>query len=53
MKQTSKGKAGHFGLKLQIGADPRDMVHAVTPTDAGGPRCESTPARRPPRRGSR
>jgi IS5 family transposase len=35
MKQTRKGNAWHFGMKLHIGTDPRGVVHTVKATDAG------------------
>ena len=34
MRQTKKGKAWHFGLKLHVGTDPRGLVHSVVVTDA-------------------
>jgi IS5 family transposase len=34
MKQTRKGNAWHFGMKLHIGTDPRGLVHSLTATNA-------------------
>src|SRR6266852_7194779 len=34
MKQTRKGKAWHFGMKLHVGTDPRGLVHSLTTTNA-------------------
>lgn len=34
MKQTRKGKAWHFGMKLHVGTDRHGLVHTVTATDA-------------------
>ena len=34
MKQTRKGQAWHFGMKLHIGTDRRGTVHSVTATHA-------------------
>ena len=34
MKQTKKGKAWHFGMKLHVGTDTRGLVHTVIATDA-------------------
>lgn len=34
MKQTRKGKAWHFGMKLHVGTDRQGLVHTVTATDA-------------------
>jgi IS5 family transposase len=34
MKQTRKGKAWHFGMKLHVGTDRRGTVHSVTATHA-------------------
>jgi IS5 family transposase len=36
MKQTRKGNAWHFGMKLHIGTDVRGRVHHVTATHAAG-----------------
>ena len=35
MKQTRKGNAWHFGMKLHVGTDVRGRVHSVTATHAG------------------
>jgi IS5 family transposase len=35
MKQTRKGNAWHFGMKLHIGTDVKGRVHSVTATHAG------------------
>jgi transposase, IS5 family len=35
MKQTRKGNAWHFGLKLHVGTDPRGIVHTLRATHAG------------------
>ena len=35
MKQTRKGNAWHFGMKLHVGTDPRGIVHTLRATDAG------------------
>jgi IS5 family transposase len=34
MKQTRKGKAWHFGMKLHVGTDRRGIVHTVLATNA-------------------
>ena len=34
MRQTKKGKAWHFGMKLHVGTDARGLVHSVVTTDA-------------------
>lgn len=34
MKQTRKGNAWHFGMKLHVGTDRRGVVHSLTTTDA-------------------
>ena len=34
MRQTRKGNAWHFGMKLHIGTDRKGRVHSVTATDA-------------------
>ena len=34
MKQTRKGNAWHFGMKLHVGTDPRGRVHSLTATHA-------------------
>jgi len=34
MKQTRKGKQRYFGMKLHIGADPKERVHRVIATHA-------------------
>jgi transposase, IS5 family len=34
MKQTRKGKAWHFGMKLHVGTDKRGLVHSLTTTNA-------------------
>jgi IS5 family transposase len=34
MRQTRKGNAWHFGMKLHIGTDRKGRVHTVTATDA-------------------
>ena len=34
MRQTRKGKAWHFGMKLHVGTDPRGLVHHLTTTHA-------------------
>ena len=34
MKQTRKGNAWHFGMKLHVGTDPRGIVHTLRATDA-------------------
>jgi IS5 family transposase len=36
MKQTRKGNAWHFGMKLHIGTDVKGRVHHVTATHAAG-----------------
>ena len=35
MKQTRKGNAWHFGMKLHVGTDPKGRVHSLTATHAG------------------
>ena len=34
MKQTKKGNAWYFGMKVHVGTDPRGVVHSLTTTDA-------------------
>jgi len=34
MKQTRKGNAWHFGMKLHVGTTPQGLVHSLTTTDA-------------------
>lgn len=34
MKQTRKGNAWHFGMKVHVGTDCRGVVHSLTTTDA-------------------
>ena len=34
MRQTKKGKAWHFGLKLHVGTEKKGLVHNVVVTDA-------------------
>lgn len=34
MRQTRKGKAWHFGMKLHVGTDKQGLVHSLTTTDA-------------------
>ena len=34
MKQTKKGQAWHFGMKLHVGTDRRGIVHSLTATHA-------------------
>ena len=34
MKQTKKGNAWHFGMKMHVGSDPQGRVHSVVVTDA-------------------
>lgn len=34
MRQTRKGKAWHFGMKLHVGTDKKGLVHSVVVTDA-------------------
>lgn len=34
MRQTKKGNAWHFGLKLHVGTDPHGLVHSVVVTNA-------------------
>ena len=34
MKQTKKGNAWHFGMKMHVGSDTRGRVHSVVVTDA-------------------
>jgi len=35
MKQTKKGNAWHFGMKVHVGTDKRGVVHSLTATHAG------------------
>src|SRR4029453_1998436 len=35
MKQTGKGNAWDFGMKLHVGTDPKGRVHSLTATHAG------------------
>ena len=44
MKQTRKGRNWHFGMKLNIGADPRGIVHTVTATNAAAADITQLPA---------
>jgi transposase, IS5 family len=44
MKQTRKGNAWHFGMKLHIGTDVRGRVHHVTATHAAGADITQLPA---------
>src|SRR6266571_1521347 len=44
MKQTSKGRNWHFGMKLHIGADKRGIVHTVTATNAAAADITQLPA---------
>ena len=44
MKQTRKGNAWHFGMKLHIGADRRGIVHSVTATHAAAADITQLPA---------
>lgn len=34
MKQTKKGNAWHFGMKVHVGTDKKGLVHSLTVTDA-------------------
>lgn len=34
MRQTRKGKAWHFGMKVHVGTDLQGVVHSLTTTDA-------------------
>src|SRR5690606_3572997 len=34
MKQTKKGNAWHFGMKVHVGTDTRGIVHSITTTHA-------------------
>ncbi len=34
MKQTKKGNAWHFGMKIHVGTDKRGVVHTLTATNA-------------------
>jgi transposase, IS5 family len=44
MKQTRKGNAWHFGMKLHIGTDLRGRVHSVTATHAATADITQLPA---------
>ena len=44
MKQTRKGSAWHFGMKLHIGTDVQGRVHHVTATHAAGADITQLPA---------
>jgi transposase, IS5 family len=44
MKQTRKGNAWHFGMKLHIGTDVQGRVHHVTATHAAGADITQLPA---------
>src|SRR5882672_3448341 len=44
MKQTRKGNAWHFGMKLHIGTDPKGRVHSVTATHAAAADITQLPA---------
>lgn len=44
MKQTRKGNAWHFGMKLHIGTDLHGRVHHVTATDAATSDISQLPA---------
>ena len=52
MKQTRKGNAWHFGMKLHIGTDAKGRVHSVTATHAARRRHHPA-ARAAARRGAR
>jgi IS5 family transposase len=43
MKQTRKGKAWHFGMKLHIGTDRRGIVHSLTATHAAASDLQQLP----------
>jgi len=43
MKQTRKGKAWHFGMKLHIGTDRKGRVHSVVATDAAAADIKQMP----------
>jgi IS5 family transposase len=44
MRQTRKGNAWHFGMKLHIGTDLKGRVHSVTATDAAQADITQLPA---------
>jgi IS5 family transposase len=44
MKQTRKGNAWHFGMKLHIGTDLKGRVHSVTATHAAAADITQLPA---------
>lgn len=43
MKQTRKGQAWHFGMKLHVGTDRRGTVHSVTATHAAASDLQQMP----------
>lgn len=44
MRQTRKGNAWYFGMKLHIGTDPRGLVHSLTTTHAAQADVSQLPA---------
>jgi len=44
MKQTRKGNAWHFGMKVHVGTDTRGLVHSLTTTDAAAADITQMPA---------
>jgi len=44
MKQTRKGNAWHFGMKVHVGTDTRGVVHSLTTTDAAAADITQMPA---------
>jgi IS5 family transposase len=44
MRQTKKGNAWYFGMKLHVGTDPRGRVHSLTTTDAAQADVSQLPA---------
>jgi IS5 family transposase len=43
MRQTRKGKAWYFGMKVHVGTDPRGLVHSLTTTDAAQADIQQAP----------
>lgn len=43
MRQTRKGKAWHFGMKVHVGTDKRGLVHSLTGTDAAAADIKQLP----------
>lgn len=44
MRQTRKGNAWYFGMKVHVGTDPRGLVHSLTTTHAAAADVTQLPA---------